>query len=90
MVIPSILAITVIKGVKYSSMGSVVSFMTAGDNLGMTLGPMIGGALMAGFSNQIALQVIALFMVTLTTYMYFSRHEFKKKDISVKIGSKIT
>lgn len=82
MVIPSILAITVINGVKYSSMGSVVSFMTAGDNIGMTLGPMIGGALMAGFSNQIALQVIALFMVTLTTYMYFCRHELKNDDIS--------
>jgi len=76
-ILPSVLAETVISGAKYSSMGSVVSFMTAGDNIGMTLGPMLCGALMGTFNSPLAIQVIAFVMATMTIYMYFCRYEFK-------------
>jgi len=78
-IIPSVMAITVISGVKYSSMGSVVSFMAAGDNIGMTLGPMLCGALMGTFNDGIALQAIALAMAAMTMCMYVFRYELKNE-----------
>ncbi len=70
-IVPSVMAITIRGGAAHSSMGSVVSLMTAGDNLGVFIGPMLCGAIIAAYNNGIALQVIALFMATMTIYTCF-------------------
>jgi predicted MFS family arabinose efflux permease len=43
-------------------MGSVVSLMTAADNIGLALGPMLGGALIEAAGHPIAMGGLGLLM----------------------------
>lgn len=71
-IIPSVMATTVMLGSKHSAMGSVVSFMTAADNIGLTLGPMFCGALMEVAGNEAAFGGISLLMVGATVFTHYS------------------
>lgn len=79
MIIPAILVITVKIGAQHSSMGTVVSLMAMGDNMGMILGPMLCGALMGRSGSGFALQIIAMLMALMTgfTFMSIKRPEYR-------------
>lgn len=61
-IVPSVMALTVIGGANHRAMGSVVSMMTAADNIGLALGPMLGGALIGAADHSIAIGGIGLIM----------------------------
>jgi MFS family permease len=72
-IIPSVMAVTVMLGSKHSAMGSVVSLMTAGDNIGLTLGPMLCGALLEIADYETAFGGITLLMVGATLFIRYFR-----------------
>jgi MFS family permease len=61
-IVPSAMALTVIGGARHRAMGSVVSLMTASDNIGLALGPMLGGALIETAGHPIAMGGLGLLM----------------------------
>ncbi len=61
-IVPSAMAFTVIGGARHDTMGSVVSLMTAADNLGLALGPMLCGLIIEAADHQTALGAIGLMM----------------------------
>jgi hypothetical protein len=63
------MAITVMIGSKHSAMGSTISLMTAGDNIGLTLGPMICGAVAEIADYETAFAGITLLMVGATLFI---------------------
>jgi len=82
-IIPSVMATTVRLGSEHSAMGSVVSFMAAADNIGLTLGPMLCGALLEITDDEAAFGGISLLMVSATIFIhYFRATENKLPDVS--------
>ncbi len=85
-ILPCVIAIAVINGKKYAAMGRVVSFMAAGDNIGMMLGPMLCGGMISLLGNCAAFLVMAVIMAGAGLYFLVSGDQPYTQEAQRPVG----